>query len=175
MNRKMRQAEQAQAFDAIVAYYEARLIGYAARITGNTDLAQDVVQDTFIRLFRKWKDALVPSPTLSSWLFRVAHNRAVDMVRQRARRTDAETKLASEQPDSMPPVLAGGAGEQAARAEAALRTLNLREQQLVVLKVYEEKSYREISEITGLTPGNVGYILHHAMKKMAAAFKLGGV
>lgn len=45
--------------------------------------------------------------------------------------------------------------------------LNHREQQLVILKVYEEKSYREISGITGLTVGNVGYILHHAMKKLA--------
>ena len=56
----------------------------------------------------------------------------------------------------------------AEQASAALQTLGLREQQLVILQVYEEKSYREISDITGLTVSNVGYILHHAMKKMAA-------
>ena len=41
----------------------------------------------------------------------------------------------------------------------------------MILKVYEEKSYREISEITELTEGNVGYILHHAMKKLAKMLK----
>ena len=60
------------------------------------------------------------------------------------------------------------AGEQAA---VALQTLSLREQQLVILKVYEEKSYREISDITGLTVSNVGYVLHHAMKKLARELK----
>jgi RNA polymerase sigma-70 factor (ECF subfamily) len=62
----------------------------------------------------------------------------------------------------------------ALRARSALRSLSPREQQLVILKVYEEKSYREISEITGLTSGNVGYILHHAMRKMAQLLKKGG-
>ena len=46
-----------------------------------------------------------------------------------------------------------------------------RERQLVILKVYEEKSYNEISEITGLTSSNVGYILHHAMKTLAAILR----
>ena len=41
----------------------------------------------------------------------------------------------------------------------------------MVLKVYEEHSYRKISQITGLSEGNVGYILHHAMKKLSAALK----
>ena len=54
---------------------------------------------------------------------------------------------------------------------AALKKLSLREQQLVILKVFEQKSYREISEITGLTESNVGYILHHAMKQLAVLMK----
>jgi DNA-directed RNA polymerase specialized sigma24 family protein len=42
---------------------------------------------------------------------------------------------------------------------------------MVILKVYEEKSYKEISEITGLSVSNVGYILHFAMKKLAEELK----
>ena len=176
MNRKAIQAESAAAFEVIVAHYEARLIRYAARITGSADAAQDVVQDAFIRLFRRWKDALEPSPQLSSWLFRVTHNRAVDAVRKRSRWSDVEKRHADEQPETVPPDRGADfrISDQAARAEEALRTLSAREQQLVILKVYEEKSYKEIGEITGLTTGNVGYILHHAMRKMAAAYKEGG-
>ena len=57
--------------------------------------------------------------------------------------------------------------DQALGAAEALRRLGDRERELVVLKVYEEKSYKEIAEITGLTVSNVGFILHTAMKKLA--------
>jgi len=173
MNRKERQAELATAFERIVSHYETRLIGYVTRVTGSSDVAQDVVQDTFIRLFRHWKGDLAPSPLLSGWLYRVAHNCAVDSIRKYSRRADVETRHAAEQPESVPPEVAGE-GAHALRAKAALLALSPRERQLVILKVYEEKSYKEISEITGLTSGNVGYILHHAMKKMARELKEGG-
>ncbi len=171
-DRKSRQAERASAFERIVSHYEARLIGYVARIVGSGDAAQDVVQDTFIRLFRHWKGELEPSSVLSGWLYRVAHNRAVDTIRQRSRRADVEALHAAEQPVSVSPAVSGG--WKSSRAAAALGALSQREQQLVILKVYEEKSYREISDITGLTTGNVGYLLHHAMKKMALTLKEGG-
>ncbi len=175
MDRQTIQNGQAATFEAVVSHYEARLIRYAAKITGCNDVAQDVVQETFIRLFRKWTGDLEPSPMLSGWLFRVAHNRAVDAVRKRSRRTDVEQRHADEQPDVIAPSQGqSGPGEQARRADAALRSLSPREQQLVILKVYEEKTYKEISEITGLSAGNVGYILHHAMKKMSRVLKQDG-
>ena len=59
--------------------------------------------------------------------------------------------------------------EAAENAAMLLKSLSIREQQVVTLKVYEERSYREIAQITGLSEGNVGYILHHAMQKLALA------
>jgi RNA polymerase sigma-70 factor (ECF subfamily) len=175
MDKPAQQHGQA-AFEAVVSHYEARLIRYAARITGCNDVAQDVVQESFIRLFRKWTGDLEPSPMLSAWLFRVAHNMAVDAVRKRSRRADVEYRHAEEQPETIEPSLgqSGHGGEQALRAESALQALSSREQQLVILKVYEEKTYKEIGEITGLSAGNVGYILHHAMKKMSLVLKQDG-
>ncbi len=156
-----------------MSHYEAALIRYASRLVGGNDTAQDVVQDTFIRMYRKWQDPFEPSPKLSSWLYRVAHNRAVDVVRKRSRRSELHQRHACEQPKHAPPNRGASfrLGDGAVAAAEALRTLAEREQQLVVLKVYEEKSYKEISEITGLTTSNVGYILHHAMKKMAVALR----
>jgi len=61
--------------------------------------------------------------------------------------------------------------EAAATAAEALSILSDRERHLVTLKVYEEKSYREIADITGLSIGNVGFILHGAMKKLARHLK----
>lgn len=158
------------AFEAVVRRYEAALLRYAARMTCDSNAAEDVVQDTFIRLFRKWNGGLEPSPMLSSWLYRVAHNCAVDHLRRETRRRDLHLRQAEETDETVEPDGGPGRpiGEAAERAAAALKKLDMRERQLVVLKVYEEKSYREIGDITGLTVGHVGYILHHAMKKMAA-------
>ena len=165
--------ERLAAFDGAVSEYEVGLLRYATRILRNQDAAQDVVQEAFLRLFRAWKQSLAPCPQLSSWLYRVTHNCAVDYVRKESRRRLLHLKQAGERQEYALPDRgqAFRISEAAERASRMLTTLSLREQQLVILKVYEEKSYKEISAITGLTTSNVGYILHHAMKKMAAQLK----
>ena len=52
---------------------------------GSAGHAQDVVQNTFIKLFRKWKKGMQPSNRLKSWLYRVTHNEAVDLIRRESR------------------------------------------------------------------------------------------
>lgn len=166
-------AAKLAAFETIVSEYESVLLRYAARIVLSHDAAQDVVQDSFIKLFKSWEGELRPSPEISSWLYRVVHNCAVDHLRKETRRNMLHHREAKEHDDFVPPNRGEDfrVNEAAEKAAAALRKLNLREQQLVILKVYEEKSYREISEITGLTVSNVGYILHFALKKLAEELK----
>jgi len=171
--RKQKRENKLHAFETIVSEYEGPLLRYITRIVRNADTAQDIAQNTFIRFFKNWNDELAPCPQVSAWLYRVAHNCAIDYIRKETRRDMLHTNAGNEQPTSTPPNRGESfrISEEAEKAANALKTLSDREQQLVVLKVYEEKSYREISEITGLTVGNVGYILHHAMKKMAVQLK----
>jgi RNA polymerase sigma-70 factor (ECF subfamily) len=165
--------ERLAAFESVVSAYEGPLLRYAARVLRDPAAAEDVVQETFLRLFKRWADPLAPSPPLGSWLYRVAHNCAVDHLRREARRSLLHLRHARRDEQTVPPDRGRDfrVGEDAARAAEALKTLGLRERQIVILKVHEEKSYREISEITGLTTGNIGFILHHAMKKLAAELK----
>ncbi|TFH15252.1 MAG: sigma-70 family RNA polymerase sigma factor [Lentisphaerales bacterium] len=165
-------AELFARFDAIVANYEGALLRYATRLLNNTNAAQDVVQMAFIKLLRSWKADSEPSPQLSAWLYRVTHNAAVDYLRHESRHRAMLSRHAEER--SVTDFSAEphrDISDQAVWAVRALHTLSLREQQLVILKVYEQKSYREISDITALSQGNVGYILHHAMRKLADTFK----
>ena len=166
-------AEKLAAFERVVSEYESILLRYVSRIVSRHDAAQDIVQDTFIKLLEKWKDHMVSSPELSSWLYRVAHNGAVDHLRKESRRHLLHDRQARECEDFVPPNRGEGfrINEAAEKADAALRKLSLKEQQLVILKIYEEKSYKEISDITGLTVSNVGYILHFALKKLASELK----
>jgi RNA polymerase sigma-70 factor (ECF subfamily) len=161
-------------FDAVVDGCETRLLRYATRILGNADLAQDVVQDTLISLYRNWDGDMVLSGPMMTWLYRTAHNRAIDYFRREDRRGRLHERHAQEAPGEPPrdpsAVLAARDSEQ--QAIVALEVLSARERHLVILKVFEERTYAEIAEIAGLTATNVGYILHHAMKKLAA--ELGG-
>jgi RNA polymerase sigma factor (sigma-70 family) len=174
--RKEVKAERLTQFEAIVSMYEGPLLRYAAGLLRQHDAAQNVVQDTFIRLFKYWEEELQPSPQIMTWLYRVAHNCAVDHLRREERRHLLHVRHSMESAEFVPPNRGEGftISEKAEQAVAALKTLSLRERELVVLKVYEEKSYQEISEITGLTVSKVGYILHHAMKKLSAELNKAG-
>ena len=57
--RKQLRAERLEAFETIVSTYEGALLRYTARVTYDISAAEDVVQETFIRLFKSWKDELV--------------------------------------------------------------------------------------------------------------------
>jgi len=162
-----------KAFEAIVDEYQAPLLRYAGRIMNNSALAQDAVQCAFIKLSRFWRGNYSPSPPMSAWLYRVTHNCAVDVIRKTSRRQDLHDRNAKEQKirDEKDELPRGYHEDTSELVNNALEVLDIRERQLVILKVYEEKSYKEMSEIIGLGQGNVGYILHHAMKKLAQRIK----
>lgn len=172
-DRKQIKEQRLAAYEGAVKEYQAPLLRYASRIVCDTNAAQDIVQNAFIKLFKKWEEELEPSPKLSSWLYRVTHNCAVDYLRKETRHKTLHSLFGEEVEHLVQPDLgeAFRISEEAARAVKALHALSIREQQLVILKVYEGKSYREISEISELSASNVGYILHHAMKKMAKELK----
>lgn len=165
--------ENLSAFKKLVDTYEGALLRYVAKLTGNPSCAEDVVQNTFIKFIRKWEKGLEISSDVASWLYRVAHNEAVDHVRSEARirKLHAEhgEECVARQGNDGPSEVT----ERAENAAQALSKLSDRERQLVILKVYEEKSYKEIAEITGLSVSNVGFILHTAMKKLAKMLQAG--
>lgn len=161
-----RRKEKWIAFEKIVDSVGGSLIGYASRLTSNKSAAEDIVQNTFLKFLKSWKEPMELTPKMTGWLFRVAHNESVDYMRResRIRRINLEhgEDCISCGSHSPPPE------ETLDMVEKALEVLTDKERELVILKIYEEKSYREISRITGYSTGNVGVTLHHAMKKLAA-------
>lgn len=162
------------AFAAVVDAYQGRLLRYVARLLANPSPAEDIVQRVLIKCAASWKGPMEPSDELAAWLYRVAHNESLDLVRRERRlgflhRRHAEERQAQGEDVARPEVGADSAApsDEAAAAAEALRSLNDRDRLLVTLKVYEEKSYKEIADITGMSLSNVGVTLHNAMKKLA--------
>ena len=162
--------------EAVVAEHETALLRYAARILNNPSAAQDVVQNVFIKLFRAWPKGMKPSKQLKGWLYRVTHNEAVDHIRRESRVHALHRKQAEEAINDCPDgkQCAASVDEKREMVLQFLRKLHPREQQIVLLRLEEGLSYKEISEVTGRTEGNVGNILHHAVRKLSGMLQRAG-
>lgn len=146
---------------AVLAEYEKPLTRYAAHITGDVERARDVVQDTFLKLCLQ-KPAQVRGH-LAQWLYTVCRNRALDVLRKERRMTAiSDVPL---QARSGP--IFSSALEQEEQLEEVLKilaTLPANQQEVLRLKFQNDMSYREISRITSLTVGNVGFLIHTGLK-----------
>ena len=145
--------------------FESPLIGYAASILNDTELARDVVQDTFIRLCQQ--DVSKVQDKLKSWLFTVCRNRSLDHLRKDKHTQPIDDthwkSLASShiQPDQQ--------AELSERLERVMKTLNglpVRQREVILLKFQQQLSYQEIHEITGLNTGNIGFLIHTGLKRL---------
>ncbi|WP_320046805.1 sigma-70 family RNA polymerase sigma factor [uncultured Ilyobacter sp.] len=148
---------------AALEQYERPLLAYAARLVNSTDLARDVVQDTFIRLCAA--DRRQVGDHLGPWLFRVCRNRALDLRRKekRMRRLNdpATAAGAGYQP---PPGVALESRESTTQALQLVAALPERQQEAVRLRFQGGLSYKEIAEVLGISVTNVGVTLHTAIK-----------
>lgn len=150
---------------SVLDRYEGPLIRYAHRITRDAERARDVVQETFLRLCKQDRAEL--DGHLAEWLFTVCRNKALDVQRKERRMgTVTEMELGqSESIDSNPSQVA----EQRDSAEHVLGLvggLPDNQQEVIRLKFQNGLSYRAISEITGLSTSNVGYLIHQGISSL---------
>ncbi|MCA9665711.1 MAG: sigma-70 family RNA polymerase sigma factor [Myxococcales bacterium] len=157
-------AEHVRWIRQAIKAHQANLLRYARRIVGDDDRARDVVQDAFFRLCEAERATV--EGHVGPWLFRVTRNRALDIMRKdRPMRlqNDAAERLSSNEPS---PSTLAERKQSLGRALAMLETLPEKQREVVQLKFQHGLSYREISEVTGLTVGYVGNLMHHAMRAL---------
>lgn len=146
--------------------YETILTGYACNLTLDLEMARDVVQDTFLKLYGQEVER-VDGPGLKAWLFTVCRNRALDLMRRRRRQVSIEDSPVDHLADPAP-----APDDLAAESDDTsliLRTfcrLPPRQAEVLRLKFQHDLSYQEIAEITGLSPSNVGFLIHTGLKRL---------
>ncbi len=146
--------------------HQSALIRYAHHLLNDGDQARDAVQEAFIKLCgqprEKVQDHLLP------WLFRVVRNQCLNMLRKEKRMSHFDN------PDHISVLEKPGQNHPRERRERETITslfelvdaLPHRQRELVLLKFQQDFSYRDISEVTGLSIGNVGFILHQAIQSL---------
>jgi len=166
-----------ESIEQLFAALESPLLSYALRLSGQLSVAEDIVQDAFMKLHEQFDQVREPR----RWLYRTVHNLALNQRRQAGKIVPLERsgEGASEGTDAADPQPLPD--EQIARWEGiglvrlSLETLDARSRELVRLKFNEGLSYREIADRTGLKTGHVGYLLHHALKAVADELARNGI
>jgi len=171
--------------DAAVRTHESRLLRYAAAILGRgsrDDSAQDVVQEVFLRLHTHvLRHGQASIEHLPAWLCKAAHNLAIDAIRKRTLDQNAIQNALLQLSNAVPEARGGSAEsamekqESHGRALAALDNLTPELRGLVLLRIDQGLTIRQIAEVTGLSPGNVGYRINQALTEMATNLKKQGV
>jgi RNA polymerase sigma-70 factor, ECF subfamily len=162
----------AEAFGEIVRRWERRIFALAYGMLGREDDARDATQETFLAAFRNLR-GFRGEAKVSSWLHRIAVNQCI--TRQRRAKVRSESALDDEQEkqadrfvtplDHSPASVVEGRQETAA-VRRAINSLPLELRQVVVMKEFEELTFREIADVLDLPLSTVKSRLYTAMKQL---------
>jgi RNA polymerase sigma-70 factor (ECF subfamily) len=166
--------DDAEAFEELVLRYQNRLVSLLAHLTGRRDMAEDLAQDVFLRIYRARK-RYSPGSKFSTWLFTIAHNVASNAQRTLARRREVHlTPKAVNESGGNPldAAAVAASGSMPARqldnvelrevVKLAVETLNDRQREAVLLNKFEHLSYEEIAEVMQMSPSAVKSLLTRA-------------
>jgi RNA polymerase sigma-70 factor (ECF subfamily) len=169
------QTGDSAAWDALVDAYWQRLFGYALRATGNNDLAQDLVQETFLRIVQRL-DRYDDQGKFEAWLFRILVNLVRDNGRAQSRHPTQSTVVdnngqSGDMTDDMAHV--GPAPhepvhdkEQVDQLQAALRKLSETDRQILLLRHFADMPFKEIAHTLNCPIGTVLARAHRALAKL---------
>lgn len=153
---------------ALFRAYGDRVLAYARHHLGDSQTAEDVLSQVFMRVHEKWDTYDPGRGAVSTWLYAITQNEVRGVLRRRARRWEADDfegwdSLATPSPAPEETLLSE------ARVEAlssALETLPERERDILLLRFYSGLPSKEVAARMGLSDANVRYLQSKALKKL---------
>ena len=149
---------------------ESPLLRYAYSIVTRREVAEEIVQDAFLKLHKHWKDIETPR----AWLYRAVRNLCLNHLRKHKRESLSE-ESDQEQSSADHPDEELGRMEAIGTLRILIEELPPADRELIQLKYHEELSYGKIGDQLDLGTGNVGYKLHHLLKHLSQALQKSGI
>lgn len=154
------------AYAEIFAYYAPRVKAYLVRLGADAALAEEITQDVMVTVWRKAQLFDRTQASVSTWIFRVARNRRIDVFR-RTKKPDLDPEEPMILPSGVePPEARIEAMETETRVRAAMKDLPEEQVLLIRLAFYEGLSHSEIAEKLGVPLGTVKSRIRLAFGKM---------
>ncbi|MBR9990259.1 MAG: sigma-70 family RNA polymerase sigma factor [Gemmatimonadetes bacterium] len=153
-------------FDAVFETLYPSLFRYLQRLTGDEDVAEDIAQESFVRLLKQ----TLPEDEIRPWLFTVAMN----LVRDRARKNERRHRLLISAPELVTRIPLPDEDmertERIASVRAVLGRLPERDRQILLMRE-EGFKYDEIAGVIGVAPASVGTLIARALKKFVTEYE----
>jgi RNA polymerase sigma-70 factor (ECF subfamily) len=158
--------------------YSRTVFGVGLKILGDSSLAEELVQEVFLKVWRSSRTFDPSRGSFSTWLYRVTRSCALDLYRKRARKVhqipDGDSHIAATRDSSAGPQEIVDESWLSWRASRALEVLDAPHRQVVELAHFAGLSQREISERTGLPLGTVKSRTASAFKKLREELDMKG-
>lgn len=160
-------------FSEIIDRYQGKLFAYIYRLVGNREEAEDILQNVFLKVYKNI-NSYDSGRKFSSWIYRIAHNEAVNHIKRKylkkfvsledisSSKDKLETSSSEDGPDN-----AWIRKETAQEVNSALADLPLKYKQVLLLRYFADKSYEEIGEILEKPVNTVGTLINRAKKKLS--------
>ncbi len=173
-----------EAFAQLVRRYQRRVVGFLSQMLGDTELAKDLTQEVFLRVWNA-ASSFDSRYRFTTWLFRIAHNLAIDHLRKRKLPTTPLHIVSDDGEEQTMPIPASGKDpmghlenrELASALRRAIEGLREDYRELVLLRHFALLSYQEIADLEQMPLGTVKNKLfraHSVLRNELAAYRRGG-
>lgn len=154
------------AFQKLLRDYQRPLYNHIRNIVLNHDDTDDVLQNTFIKVFQNLKNFKGESK-LFSWMYRIATNEAITFIQQKAKKNGISNEaLQSKIVDNLKADTYFDGNDIQYKLQKAIALLPEKQQLVFKMKYFEEIKYEDMSEILGTSVGALKASYHHAVKKI---------
>jgi RNA polymerase sigma factor (sigma-70 family) len=159
---------QNEAFQKLLVTYQKPLYYHIRNIVLNHDDSDDVLQNTFIKIFQNLKNFKGDSK-LFSWMYRIATNESLTFIKQKAKKNKISTEeLNSRIIENLPSDIYFDGNQIQIKLQKAISLLPPKQQLVFKMKYFEELKYEEIAVILDTSVGALKASYHHAIKKIEA-------
>ena len=163
--------EKERAFKILITEYKERLYWHIRKIVLNHDDTDDVLQNTFIKIFRNINSFKADSK-LYTWMYRIATNEAITFINKRAKRANISSKEVQETILSRLETDVYFEGDHIQlQLQKAIATLPQKQRLIFNMKYFEEHTFEQLSEILETSVGGLKSSYHIAVKKITAYLK----
>lgn len=157
---------QNKAFDTLLIQYQKPLYNHIRNIVLNHDDANDVLQNTFLKIFRYLKNFKGDSK-LFSWMYRIATNEAITFLNQKAKISGVTSEaLQSKLVENLTSDSYFDGDAIQLKLQKAIASLPEKQQLVFKMRYFEEIKYEDLSEILNTSVGALKASYHHAVKKI---------
>lgn len=160
-----------ETYREIVRRYQKKLFSYLYRLVRNKEEVEDILQNVFVKVYKNL-DHFDQEKKFSSWIYRIAHNEAINFLKRRGRKhfvswedlsEDHKVEAKSEEKSAFDVWIAKESG---AETRKAMKSLSAHYRQVLELRYFQEKTYAEIGKIIKKPVNTVGTLINRAKKSL---------